>query len=110
MASDGKGPVYENNFQLEKYEARLFFASFDQEIDGYWGTTTECLDGTSFQFERWSEKAVTSGVGNAACQRHYAELMSLVAETLFTPLKDVPFDWRPWFSAKRYLELPGNGR
>jgi hypothetical protein len=109
IAYDGKGPVYENDFQLEMYEARLFFDSFDQEIDGYWGTTTACTDGTSFQFERWSEEAVSSGAGNAACQPHHAELMSLVAETLFVPLHDVPFDWRSWFSAKRYLKLPRNG-
>ena len=107
VAYDGKGPVYEKDFLLEQYEARIFFDSFDQQIDGYWGSTTQCTDGIGFEFERWSGKAVSSGHGNAACQHHYAELMSLVAETLFVQLNDVPFDWRSWFLAKRYLEFHG---
>lgn len=109
VAYDGKGPTYERDFQLEKGEARLFLESFDHQIDGYWGATSQCTDGTSFQFERWSNKHVSSGAGNAACQRHYAELMSLVAETLVVQLNEVPFDWRSWLSAKRQLILHGNG-
>ena len=109
IAYDGKRPVYEQDFVLERGEAWLFFASFDRQIDGYWGTTTQCLDGTSFQFERWSDGRVSSGSGNAACQRHYSELMSLLAETLVVHLNDVPFDWRSWLSAKRQLILRGDG-
>lgn len=108
VAYDGKGPVYEEDFLLDKYEAKPFFDLFDQKIDGYWGATTVCLDGTGFQLERWDDKAVSSGSGNAACHHHYAELMSLVAETLIVRLNKVPFDWRTWLTAKRYLELRGD--
>lgn len=106
---DEVGPVYERTFQLGKSETSLFIGAFDGKIDGYWGSTTLCTDGTGFQFERWKDGAVTSGRGNAACQRHYAELMGLVAETLVVNLKDVPFNWHSWLSAKRYLDLRGNG-
>lgn len=106
---DEAGPAYERTFQLGKSETLLFLSAFDREIDGYWGSTNDCLDGTGFQFERWKDGAVTSGQGNAACQRHYAVLMSLVAETLVVNLKDVPFDWHSWLLGKRYLDHRGNG-
>lgn len=105
VAYDLKGPTYERDFLLEKEEAKVFFDSFDREIDGYWGSMTQCTDGTGFQFERWDRQQISSGYGNAACQRHYAELMSLVAEALITKLNPVPFDWRSWFSSKRQLTL-----
>lgn len=109
VAYDLKGPTFEQDFQLEKEEAKVFFESFDRQIDGYWGAMNQCTDGTGFQFERWNRQQVASGYGNAACQRHYAELMSLVAETLVTKLHSVPFDWRSWFSSKRQLALMGYG-
>ncbi|MGD9665146.1 MAG: hypothetical protein AB7U34_08090 [Novosphingobium sp.] len=109
MPYNGKGPGYERQFNLESGEAKIFFASFDKKIDGFWGSTTGCTDGTSFQFERWNDKQVKGGVGNAACQLHYAELMNLVAEVLVVKLCDAPFDWRSWFWTKRQLMLDGKG-
>jgi hypothetical protein len=104
---EGEGPTYERDFSLDEYEAHVFFGAYDRRIEGYWGSATMCTDGTGFQFERWSGKKVSSGSGNAACHRHYAELMSLLAETLITKVDDQPFDWRSWFVSKRYLELKG---
>jgi hypothetical protein len=109
IAYDEKGPVFERDFHLEKEEASLFFRSFDRELDGYWGSMRGCTDGTGFQFERWSRNQVSSGYGNAACQRHYADLMALVAETLVVKLTDVPFDWRSWFRQRQILILSGHG-
>lgn len=107
---DEGGPIYERAFQLDRSETNLFLDTFDGKTDGYWGSTIACTDGTSFQFERWKNGAVVSGRGNAVWHRHYAELMGLVAETLVVNLKDAPFDWRSWLSAKRYLELRDSGR
>lgn len=101
-------PAFERSFQLDETERNLFFRSFDEEIDGYWGSTVVCLDGTGVQFERWKDSSLSSGQGNAACHRHYAELMSLVAEALVIHFKDVPFDWRSWLSRKRLLDLREN--
>ena len=106
---DDKGPTYERDFHLEVRQTRLFLDSFDRQIDGFWGATTRCVDGTGFQFERWNNKLVSSGHGNAACQLHYAELMSLVGESLVDELKDVPFKWGSWFASKRELSLLGIG-
>lgn len=106
---DGKGKSYERRFELNKEETKLFFENFDQEIKGFWGTSVGCTDGTSFQFERWTATGLSSGAGNAACQKHYAELMAMVAETLAFHLSDAPFDWRSWFSSKRMLALHENG-
>ena len=106
---DGRGPAYEREFELGAAETRRFVSLFDEQIDGYRGGTSSCVDGTSFQFERWKDRRVLSGRGNAACDRHYAELMSLIAETLVVKLDRVPFDWRAWFAAKGQLALNGNG-
>jgi hypothetical protein len=103
-------PSYEREVLLDKYKSRLFFDTFDKRADGFWGSTGGCVDGTSFQFERWRNRKVIGANGNAACQRHYAELMGLLAETLAFELPDVPFDWHSWFTAKRYLELSEQGR
>jgi hypothetical protein len=109
VAYDGHGPAYERDFRMDMEEANLFFGSFDEQIDGYWGSTAGCTDGTGFQFERWTDEIVSSGRGNAACHRHYAELMGLVAEPLVVQLRDAPFDWRTWLSAKRHLALRNSG-
>jgi hypothetical protein len=107
---DGKGKSYERPFELKKEEAEIFLETFDHEIEGFWGTSVVCTDGTSFQFERWTTTGLSSGVGNAACQKHYAELMGVVAEALAFHLSDAPFDWRSWFWSRRMLTLHENGR
>jgi hypothetical protein len=106
---DGSGERYERNFELSQGEASMFLETFDHEIDGFWGTSNVCTDGTSFQFERWMKTGLSSGSGNAACQKHYAELMSIVAECLMLHLNDEPFDWRSWLWEKRFLTLRENG-
>lgn len=107
--NDRKNLRYEGTFLLDAQETRLFFSAWDHETSGYLGATVQCVDGTGFQFERWQNRRVSSGRGNAACHRHYAELMSLIAENLATKLTDPPFDWRSWFMAKRTLDLSGSG-
>lgn len=105
IAYDGTGPAYERSFSLGKAESKLFFDVFDQKVKEYRGEAFQCVDGTGFTFERWRGRAVVGGSGNAACMIHYADLMSLVAETLSGSLSDAPFDWHSWFAAKRVLEL-----
>lgn len=102
---DGTGPAYERSFSLNKADAKLFFDVFDKKVKGYRGEAFQCLDGTGLRFERWQQRAVVGASGNAACMSHYADLMSLLAETLSGSLSDAPFDWRTWFAAKRVLEL-----
>ena len=104
VAYDGSGPSYERNFQLVPGEATLFFRSFDREIKGYWGDASICTDGTGLQFERWDKGQVSSGSGNAACHRHYAELMSIIAEPLIVQLKDAPF--RAFSTAPESRKIP----
>lgn len=106
IAYDGTGPAYERSFSLSKGQAKLFLDVFDRKVSGYRGEAFQCVDGTGFMFERWRERAVVvGGSGNAACMSHYADLMSLLAETLSGSLSDAPFDWNTWFAAKRVLEL-----
>jgi hypothetical protein len=107
---DTKKPPYEQDFHLENWEAQTFFSSYDKQIENNWGSLHGCIDGTGFHFERWKAGRVSGGYGNAACQRQYAELMSLLAETLVVPLKDAPFDWRVWFAQKRMLILRDESR
>lgn len=106
---EGKGPYYERGFVIPEWQAHVFLSSFDRQIDGFWGAYGGCTDGTLYQYERWQNKKVLSGIGNAACQMHYAELKALVGETLVTELRDAPFDWRSWFDEKRFLMLEGKG-
>lgn len=110
VAYNGAGPGFEQEFSLNEDEASLLFESFDHQIGGFGGSTEGCTDGTGFTFERWDNGRVKGGGGNAACQRHYAELMSLVAETLVVKLNDVPFEWQSWFAANRYLTLRAVGK
>lgn len=107
---EGKGAPYERDFKVPEWQARVFLSSFDRQIDDFWGAYGGCTDGTLYQYERWQHQKVLSGVGNAACQLHYAELEALVAETLVMELRDAPFDWRGWFDDKRFLIMAGKGQ
>jgi len=106
---DGKGVTYDRQFELEPHETHLFLKTFDHKVEGFLGDGVPCTDGTGFQFERWKATKLYSGSGNAACEKHYAELMSVLAETLAFHLRDAPFDWRSWFWSKRSLALSGGG-
>ena len=107
---DGKGALYERDFKVPEWQARVFLSSFDRQIDSFGGAYTGCTDGTHYQYERWQHQRVSSGVGNAACQLHYAELEALVAETLVMELRDAPFDWRGWFDDRRLVIMAGKGQ
>lgn len=107
---EGKGAPYERDFKIPEWQARVFLRSFDRQIGGFGGAYAGCTDGTFYQFERWQGQKLSSGVGNAACQLHYAELEALVAETLVMELRDTPFDWRGWFDEKRFLIMAGKGQ
>jgi len=106
---DGKSSTYEREFRLEDYETGILLPTIDRKVAGFWGARSGCTDGTLFQFERWNAGRVTSGIGNAACQRHYAGLMEVLGETLIVNLRDAPFHWRGWFYGQRALELTGKG-
>ncbi len=71
----------EARFQIPQDDYVALVRRLDGLTDGWPGTRPEphqCYDGRAVAFERARGRRVTSGVGNASCDRHYGQVSQVL--------------------------------